>query len=103
MKDFVSAGNILQNLILNIKNSQFAREIKIAFFWENVVGELLSSKTYLKKLTNNVLFVGVYNSVWLQEMLLQKHDIIKKLNKYLMRNERIKDIYFYISERKYSA
>ncbi len=102
MKEFVSAGDILQNLILNLKDSKFARETKIGFLWQNVVGELLASKTYLRKLTHNVLFVDVYNNAWLQEMLLRKEEFIKKLNKYLEEKERIKNIYFSISEEKLS-
>ena len=50
-------------------------------FWNNIVGEAVSSVTTAKKVESGTLTVRVETSVWRQELQMQKEEIIKKINK----------------------
>ncbi len=56
-------------------------------------GEINASKTEPVKIERGKLFVRTSDSVWRHELILQKYEIIKKLNNKLEKNV-IKDIIF---------
>lgn len=61
--------------------------------WPEIVGEKVAKNAVAERIESGKLFVRVKSSVWRQEMLFQKQDIIKKINtKY--REEIVKDIIF---------
>ena len=100
MSSFTHAKKIIENLIHNISKDKFSREIKIGLLWNRTLGKILSQKAIISKLERNILFIDVTNNVWLQELVLNKSEIIKKINKKLNPKEQIKDIIFSISDRK---
>ncbi|NIR48518.1 DUF721 domain-containing protein [candidate division KSB1 bacterium] len=61
--------------------------------WSYLVGEKVASVTKADKVTDGILFVKVKNSVWRNELLYMKKDILNKLNKSLGADI-IKDIWF---------
>ena len=61
--------------------------------WADVVGEKVAKNTEAKSIEHGTLTVETKNSVWRQELLFQKKEIIKKLNRKLKKNI-IKDIRF---------
>ena len=61
--------------------------------WCKVVGNKISKNTEPMSVKNGILEVKTTNSVWKQELQIQKTEIIKKLNKRLKKNI-IKEIRF---------
>ncbi|NQV17042.1 MAG: DUF721 domain-containing protein [Armatimonadetes bacterium] len=96
--DFISAGNVLQKLVLDIAGPEFRNLVKIAFGWKKIVGKILAERTSIQKLEKKVLFVSVTNNVWMQELVLTKSKIIEKIKMVL--NVEIEDIIFFIKQRK---
>ena len=69
------------------------QEQKAVSVWPEVVGEKISANSLAKSISSGILTVEVSNSVWRQELQLQKKEIIEKINKVLTRKT-IKDIRF---------
>lgn len=82
-----------------IKKSRKLKEGLIQGNWSSIIGEDLSKKSYVSALKDQVLFVHVENSVWLQQFSFMKQDIIKKVNAYL-NLEYVKDVQFRIAKMK---
>ena len=61
--------------------------------WEEVVGQGIKENTEPIEVQFGVMTVRTKNSVWKQELQLQKADIIKSLNKKLIKTM-IKDLRF---------
>ena len=61
--------------------------------WKEVVGKAVSKNTETISVEHGLLLVKSANSVWRQELQLQKKHIIKNINKKLKKNI-IKDIRF---------
>lgn len=94
--NFRKAGDALSNLIYGIAGDKFKDFVKVYIGWKKIVGKTLSEHSKVKNIKDGVLFVGVSNSVWLQELLLLKKKIIKDLNNNL--DIPIKEIVFYLTE-----
>ena len=69
------------------------REQKAISVWPEVVGENISANSRPKSINSGILIVEVSNTVWRQELQLQKNTIIKKINNVLTKKI-IKDIRF---------
>ena len=61
--------------------------------WGETVGNKISKNTEPMSVKNGVLVIKTTNSVWKQELQIQKTEIIKRLNKRLKKNI-IKEIRF---------
>ncbi len=93
---FLKAGDTLFKLIYGIAGDKYKDFVNAYIVWKKVVGKKLSQHSKVKKLKDNTLFVGVSNSVWLQELLLLKRKILKDLNNNL--DFEISEIVFYITK-----
>ena len=102
MSSFVKIGSIIEHLIQNLSEKGFSREIKIAFLWRKIVGDILDNKTRVLKLDNNILYILVENNIWLQELVLKKTEILDQLNAQLEPPFQIKNIVFSLSHKKIS-
>ena len=49
--------------------------------WDEVVGEHIAKASAVETVRDGILFVCCKNSVWCNELMLHKEDIIKRLNK----------------------
>ncbi|MDI3503612.1 MAG: hypothetical protein PWP64_548 [Candidatus Cloacimonadota bacterium] len=88
------AGNSFRKLIYRLGGEKYKRFIHVFFAWNQLVGELLAERSHPLKIEHDVLFVGVQNSAWMQELILLKDDILKKYkNKF---GEELQDIIFII-------
>ncbi len=103
MSSFVRINSIIENLIQNLSEKGFSREIKTAFLWRRIVGDILDNKTRILKLENNVLHILVENNIWLQELVLKKTEILDQLNSQLDPPYQIKNIIFSLSNKRISA
>jgi hypothetical protein len=50
--------------------------------WEDLVGPLLAERSFISHLDQNVLFVAVTNSTWMQEFVILKQPLLAKLHEY---------------------
>ena len=103
MSSFVKISSIIENLIQNLSEKGFSREIKTAFLWRRIVGDILDNKTRILKLDNDILHILVENNIWLQELVLKKTEILDQLNSQLDPPYQIKNIIFSLSSKKISV
>lgn len=88
--------------MLKLGGKRYHDLVLIALEWRDVVGSLIADHARVVKYVNNSLYIGVDSSVWLQELVLMKNDILNKLNKKLARKlgQPIAGIYFMLNEKK---
>jgi hypothetical protein len=95
---FNSLANISHGIVYRLGGDKYERFIHVYLCWKRVVGDLLASRSHPVKLEQNILFVGVQNNTWMQELLLLKQDIISKYKSIFQ--EEIADIIFLIRSPK---
>lgn len=61
--------------------------------WNNIIGQKLSEKVCIEKITSDTIILGVINSSWLQELYMLSPVILKTINENLDR-PRIKEVRF---------
>ncbi len=79
-----SALDVLQGM-LDKGNSPLAqdfRRFRLKLDWENVVGPRLSQSCSPVGFTQGILYIWVINSVWMNELLYGRKELIKKVNSY---------------------
>jgi len=95
---FVPITKQSENLLYRLGGERYQRFIHIYLVWKNVVGELLSSRSYPMKMEGDVVYVAVQNNTWMQELILLKKDIFKKYKSRYQ--EEIAELVFLISSPK---
>jgi len=103
MSSFVKISSVIENLIQNLSEKGFSREIKTAFLWRRIVGDILDNKTRILKLDNDILYILVENNIWLQELVLKKTESLDRLNSQLDPPYQIKNIILSLSSKKISV
>ncbi|RUA07233.1 MAG: hypothetical protein DSY38_03070 [Fusobacteria bacterium] len=88
VKDLIDAG---------ITKSRPLKEGILKSEWDKIVGDL-SKKSFVLFLKDKKVFVGVENSIWIQQLNFQKKEIIKKINE-LFGEEYVKDLIFKIGRK----
>lgn len=91
---FRPAGNAFEKLIFALAGDKYRKLVELALKWNSIVGPLLSQKTEIARIDKDVLFVGVSNSVWLQELVLRKPLLLSDLKK--KAGIHLNDIVFFI-------
>jgi len=51
--------------------------------WPSIVGDEISQATEATKMDNGILYVKTKSPVWRNELMFQKREIVKKINKHL--------------------
>ena len=69
------------------------RQYEVLEAWPRVVGENIARISTAESIRDGKLFVSVVHSVWRNELIFLKKEIIEKLNKE-MNQEIVKDIIF---------
>ncbi|PKN73065.1 MAG: DUF721 domain-containing protein [Candidatus Cloacimonetes bacterium HGW-Cloacimonetes-3] len=95
---FNSIIELSHDLVYRLGGDKYQGFIHVYLCWKRVVGDLLSSRSHPIKLENHILYVGVQNNTWMQELLLLKQDIISKYK--TLHQEEIAEIIFLISSPK---
>lgn len=62
--------------------------------WQDIVGDLLASRSHPFRFHTGILYVAVQNSSWLQELVLRKMDILARCRTVIP--DEIKEIIFLI-------
>ncbi|NLP36931.1 MAG: DUF721 domain-containing protein [Firmicutes bacterium] len=89
---------ISEILAKTLKKAPYAQKITAQFIldsWPEVVGEYIAQKTKAIAVRQGVLLVRVCDSVWAQHLVLQKKQILDKLNRRQKTNI-LKDIRFQV-------
>ena len=53
--------------------------ISIELIWEKIVGKPINNNTKIKSFKNGTIEINVSNSVWRNELSLQKNNLLEKL------------------------
>ena len=83
----------IQNFLRKSGLNSGVEQQKVLKIWAKTVGNKISKNTEPKSVKNGILVIKTTNSVWKQELQIQKTEIIKRLNKILKKNI-IKEIKF---------
>ncbi len=88
---------ILEDLFKDLDIYLKIKSYEVLNLWDRVVGEYIAKNSCPEHITNGILYVKVKNSLWLQELVLLKNNLIESLNKG-MGMEIVKDIHFKIGK-----
>lgn len=69
-----------QSVIARLAGERYAEFARIYMLWKELVGPLLAEKSHPIKLEGSVLYVGVANNAWMQELVLLKAKIMAQCN-----------------------
>jgi len=88
--------SLINNIIYDNKENW---KFKLLSEWDSIVGSL-SNKIRLEKIEDNILFIGVYEYQWMQELFIMQNTIIKSINSRL-KNDYIKKVKFKIVDNNF--
>jgi predicted nucleic acid-binding Zn ribbon protein len=91
------AGDILGRLTRRMGIAARLENEKAVVLWGEAVGQGIARKAKATSVRDNILFVTVQNSMWLQELALLKESIIAKINSQVGRDV-IGDIVFRVGD-----
>jgi predicted nucleic acid-binding Zn ribbon protein len=91
------AEKILERLTARMGIAARLEREKAVVVWEEAVGKNIARRAKAVSLRNDILFVHVQNSVWLQELSLLKEGIIEKINA-LVGKDVVRDIVFRVGD-----
>ena len=91
------AEKILERLTVRMGIAARLEREKAVVVWEEAVGKNIARRAKAVSLRNDILFVHVQNSVWLQELSLLKEGIIEKINT-LVGKDVVRDIVFRVGD-----
>ena len=77
----IKLSTSINNMLLNRKTENSFIIGKMQADWKNVVGDQISKATYPTKIEKQKLYIKCKNSTWKTELIYQKNEIIKKINK----------------------
>jgi hypothetical protein len=78
---------------INIDNRM--EHVAIFKIWKDAVGERIAEETHPEMIRNDLLFVNVSNSLWMQELCFLRDKILEKVNN-LLTSRKLKQIRFKI-------
>lgn len=79
-EDFQSVGTILPRALKNlIKTPEYKLHL-IKFYWEDIVGKDIADHAEPRNFAFGILYIGTSSSVWANNLLYMKFDIINKIN-----------------------
>ena len=67
--------------------------------WPELVGDGIASRSWPHLIRGTVLWVNVSDSVWMQQLHLQKMELLDKINRSLPGKEKISDIRFQLNTK----
>jgi hypothetical protein len=80
---FVRLTDSLPNLLLGIFGNDRKDFITLSLGWRSIVGDYIADRTNVISMKESVIYIGVTNSVILQELVLLKEDITEKIQRRL--------------------
>jgi predicted nucleic acid-binding Zn ribbon protein len=89
----IKLGDVIKNLFSDSPIKHKLEEAEVLAKWELAVGESIARHTKAYYLKNGILYVKVNHPTWRQELFYRKHDLLKKLHRYVSKDI-VKDIKF---------
>jgi predicted nucleic acid-binding Zn ribbon protein len=74
-------GDVLKNMVRDMKISPKLHELKIKKFWQEVMGTTINNYTKEIRLRRNKLFITIDSAPLRQELTYGKDKLLKVLNK----------------------
>ena len=98
-KDFKSIlGDLIQS------RPGWKRHMNLAVIWESwdeIVGKDVSRNAFPEKVVEtNVLVVRVPDSIWMQQLFLERYNILTRINSYLPHGSKLKEIRFRLGDAR---
>ncbi len=93
---FVNVSTPLKNLLIKILGEPNKDYVALSLNWSEIVGEYLAENSYVFNIEKNVVFVGVSNSVIMQEFCLLRDCLKKKITRIM--KIKVNDIVFFIKD-----
>lgn len=93
MKKLETVGDILNRVLKSLEIDKKIDETRALMVWPEAVGPKIAANTRAVSVINGRLLVEVKSSVWVQECMLLRTKIKKKLNEQIG-SDAIKDITF---------
>ena len=81
-----AVGPLLTGVLEGLGLDRRLREFQAVEVWNSVVGEVIAENTRPVAMREGVLFVEVASSVWMQELVLLRDEIVERLNQQLGEN-----------------
>ena len=92
--DAAPLSRLCRNVLSRIAGEKHRPFVKLYQSWQEVVGELLASRSHPYRYHTGILYVAVHNSSWMQELVLRKTDILSRCRSIIP--DEIRDIIFLI-------
>ncbi|MBI5217013.1 MAG: DUF721 domain-containing protein [Ignavibacteriae bacterium] len=86
-------GGVLESVIQNLGLGQRLKKAEALDRWSEIVGEQIARVTVPVRVEGDTLVVHVTSSVWRNELVFLKRELITKINKSVQK-DLIKDIIF---------
>lgn len=87
-------SRLLNQTLARIAGEKYQPFIRLYAGWQDIVGELLASRSHPYRYHDSILYIAVQNNSWLQELYLKKADILRQCRRQIPGE--IKDIIFFI-------
>ncbi len=91
---FTPLSRRYNRVLFRIAGEKYRPFISLYQAWKEIVGELLASRSHPFRFYNSVLYVAVQNNAWLQELVLNKTEILRQCR--AQTQEEVKDLVFLI-------
>lgn len=91
---FTSLSRRHNRVVYRIAGDKYRPFIDLYQAWKGIVGELLASRSHPFRFYNSILYVAVQNNAWLQELVLNKTEILRQCR--TQTKAEVKDLVFKI-------
>lgn len=91
--DLSSIGGVLSSLFAHQDWQRRLGMHEVFLFWDELVGKVVAAHAQPNLIRGRVLWIRVSDSIWMQQLHLQKIDFLEKINERLT-GEKIDDLRF---------
>ncbi len=94
----VRAESAVEKLLYRIAGEENRDFLTLCIHWKKVVGDLIAERSFVDRFENGTLHIGVENSVWMQELVLDRKRLLANLN--AQTDVKVEELVFFIRSRK---
>ncbi len=78
-----SIGTVIEKLFTELGLGERYKRAKVIGAWKDIVGEQVANVSTAERIVGKKLFVHVADSVWRNELHMQKKQIIQRVNRFI--------------------
>lgn len=90
-------GTVLRRTLRRMELDTRLEGYRVWHLWDDIVGEKIARRAQPERLRNQILFVKVSNSTWMQQLQTMKPMLLEKIHE-TVKEARITDIRFSLGE-----